>query len=115
MNGVCHFEIPSRDFDKARKFYGELFNWKFSEMGDEYLTFKPPDGPGGGFSKQNDFTDKHSIVFYIEVEDIPASIDKAKGLGGECLRDKTHIPPDYGYYAILKDLEGNQLGIWAKN
>ncbi|MCP4583138.1 MAG: VOC family protein [candidate division Zixibacteria bacterium] len=115
MNGVCHFEIPSRDFGKAKKFYGELFNWQFNEMGDEYLLFNPPDGVGGGFSKGTEFTEKPGIIVYIEVEDIPAIIEKAKGMGGECLHEKTQISPEHGFFAILKDLEGNQLGIWAKS
>ena len=115
MHGICHFEIPSRDFDKAKKFYGGLFGWKFEELqGMDYLFFTPPDGIGGGFSKGADFVTKPGVLFYIEVEDIEASVNKAEGLGGTCKRGKTEISPEYGYFAELIDLEGNMLGIWAK-
>lgn len=116
MNGICHLEIPSADFEKARKFYGELFGWKFQEMpGVDYLLFTPPTGVGGGFSKGFEIVTKPGYLFHIEVEDIEAIIAKAKEMGGGCPKGKTQITPEYGYYAILTDLEGNQLGIWGKN
>jgi len=116
MHGFCHIEIPSRDFDKVKKFYGGLFDWKFREMeGMKYLLFTPPDGPGGGFSQGADFVEKPGTLLYVEVSDIEASIKKAERLGGQCKRGKTMITPEHGYFAELKDLEGNLLGIWSKN
>lgn len=116
MNGFCHIEIPSADFEKAKKFYGDLFNWKFEAMpGADYLLFTPPDGVGGGFSKGYEFVKKPGILLLIEVEDIDGTIKKAEGIGGNCIKGKTQITPEYGYYAILSDLEGNQIGIWGRN
>lgn len=116
MNGICHVEIPSKDFDKAKKFYGEVFGWECALMGEmDYMTFKPPDGVGGGFDKVLEIAPKPGISIYIEVEDIEATIKKAEGLGGKCTKEKTQITPEYGYYAFLTDLEGNQIGLWAKS
>ena len=115
MNGVCHLEIPSKDFEKARKFYGDLFGWTFNEMKEwNYMMFKAPDGIGGGFDKSYDISSKPGIVFYIEVEDIEATIKKAESLGGKCIKPKTQISPDYGYLAFLGDLDGNHIGLWSK-
>lgn len=115
MNGICHIEIPSKDFDKAKKFYGEVFGWECNLMGEmNYLTYKAPDGPGGGFDKSLEPASKPGISIYIEVESIEATIEKAEGLGGKCVKGKTQISPEYGYYAILTDLEGNQIGLWAQ-
>jgi len=115
MNGFCHIEIPSRDFAKARKFYGDLFIWKFTEMpGMNYLLFNPPDGVGGGFSQGNELAKKPGVLVHIEVADIDTTIKKAEKIGGRCLKGKTQITPEYGYFAILNDLEGNQIGIWSK-
>jgi predicted enzyme related to lactoylglutathione lyase len=115
MNGICHIEIPSKDFDKARRFYGDLFNWKFQDMeGMDYLLFNPPDGVGGGFSKNAEFASEPGISLYVEVEDIEAIIKKAGGLGGQCPRGKTPISPEHGFFAELIDLEGNKIGIWGK-
>lgn len=115
MNGFCHIEIPSRDFDKAKKFYGELFKWEFDFMKDmDYLLFKAPDGVGGGFSKNLVTADKPGFLFYIEVDDLDATIRKSQELGTKTLREKTQISPEHGYIASIADLEGNQIGLWSK-
>jgi len=115
MHGICHVEIPSKDFEKAKKFYGGLFGWECQILAEmNYMMFKPQDGPGGGFDKSLEIAAKPTISIYIEVEDIEAAIKKAKGLGGKCLKGRTEISPEYGYYAFLSDLEGNRIGIWGK-
>ena len=40
MNPVVHFEIPSEDKARAKKFYSEVFGWMISDMafGDETYT-----------------------------------------------------------------------------
>jgi len=115
MNGFCHIEIPSEDFTKAKKFYGELFDWTFQEMpGADYLLFKPPDGVGGGFSKGYEFVEKPGVLLLIEVADINGIIEKAVAIGGSRVKEKTQITPEYGYYAVIRDLEGNQLGLWSQ-
>jgi predicted enzyme related to lactoylglutathione lyase len=115
MNGICHMDIPTRDFEKAKKFYGELFNWEFTEMKEwDYMLFKAPDGVGGGFDKSYEISSKPGVLFYVEVDDIDGIIKKAQGLGGKSVREKTQISPDYGYMAVIGDLEGNQLGLWSK-
>ena len=116
MNGICHIEIPSEDFEKAKKFYGDLFNWQFDYMKEmDYLTFKAPDGVNGGFSKEYAIAEKAGIFLYIEVEDIETTIKNGEKIGGKTVKGKTMIGPEYGYFAVLADLEGNQIGIWAKN
>ena len=116
MNGICHIEIPSKDFDKARTFYGDVFGWKFKEMKEmNYLTFEAPDGINGGFTNEAEPATKPGILIYIEVEDIMATIKKCGDVGGATVVGKTQISPDFGYFAMLKDLEGNQIGLWAKN
>lgn len=115
MNGICHIEIPSKDFEKAKKFYGELFVWKFQEMeGMDYMLFNPSDGIGGGFSKGADFVEKPGTLIYVEIESIEDTIAKAEGLGGTTVMGKTQISPEHGYIAVLTDLEGNQIGLWTK-
>jgi predicted enzyme related to lactoylglutathione lyase len=115
MNGVCHLEIPAKDFEKVKKFYGAMFNWEFTEMKDwNYLLFKAPDGVGGGFDKSYDISAKPGIVFYIEVDDIDSSLKKAESLGGKCIKPKTQISPEFGYLAFVSDLDGNHIGLWCK-
>lgn len=116
MNGICHLEIPSKDFQKAKKFYGGLFGWQFDHIKEmDYLFFKAPSGVNGGFTKELELAAKPGFTIYIEVEDIEAIIKKAKDMGGKTIKEKTMITPEIGYFALVNDLEGNQIGLWAKN
>lgn len=116
MNGICHVEIPSKNFEMAKKFYSEVFGWECSYIADlDYMTFKTPDGIGGGFDKDREISLNPGIAIYIEVEDIEATISKAEETGGNCVKGKTEISKEFGFFALIIDIEGNHVGLWAKN
>lgn len=49
-------------------------------------------------------------VFYIEVADAQAALDKATALGGQVIMPRTVIP-DMVTFALFKDLDGNSIGL----
>lgn len=114
MNGICHVEIPCTDFEKMRKFYGNLFSWDIQVIPEmDYAMFNAPDGPGGSFSKQLKISDS-GILFYIEVADVEKTLSDVASAGGKTVVDKTQISPEIGYYAVFTDVENNTIGLWAK-
>jgi predicted enzyme related to lactoylglutathione lyase len=116
MNGICHVEIPCKDFEKIRKFYGDVFGWETQTMAEmDYAMFKAPEGPGGGFSKQAKIAPEAGVFIYIEVGDMDATLKKIETAGGKMVQPKTQISPDFGYYAVFHDIEGNMIGLWSKN
>lgn len=115
MHGFCHLEIPSKDFERSKNFYGKIFGWKFEEMqGMDYMLFMPPDGMGGGFTKSSEPSTKPGFLPYIEVVDIQATLDTVESMGGGKVIDKTIISPEQGFFAIFNDPDGNRLGLWSK-
>ncbi len=115
MHGFCHFEIPAKDFARARSFYGGIFGWKFEEMqGMDYMLFTPPNGVGGGFSKSAEASVKPGFLPYIEVDDIEATLRKVESSGGRKVMGKTMISPEHGFFALFQDPDNNQIGLWAK-
>ncbi len=114
MNGICHVEIPCTDFEKVKKFYSDVFGWETQIIPEmDYAMFKGKDGPGGGFSKQLKVSET-GILFYIEVEDIEATLKKIDASGGTTITGKTQISPEIGYFAIFTDSENNIIALWAK-
>ncbi len=112
-NNLCHLEISAKDAKKASEFYKNLFGWKIdTEMGDDYIFFQPESGPGGGIMKNDNFTPGDSVVAYVEVEDIEASLAKAVGLGGKQVYPKTEIP-GIGWHGRIADLDGNLMGLFT--
>lgn len=114
MHGLCHFEFPSPDLKKSQEFYSKLLGWKFEDVGDpNYVMFSTPEGPGGGIEKA-DVASGSNIKIYIEVEDIPGTLAKAQELGGKMIKEKTLISEEHGYWGMLSDPWGVQIGIWSR-
>lgn len=49
-------------------------------------------------------------TIFIEVESIENYTDKANELGAKVVKNKQEIAE--GYYAVLKDTQGNTFGVW---
>lgn len=109
-----HIEIPADDTARARRFYEGLFGWTFTEtpFGD-YLTYRTPAGEtgvGGGMGKRGESAPM-TIRNYVGVDSIDDSVKKAAELGGRVISDKDEIP-GIGWWAVISDSEGNELGIF---
>ena len=118
-NPIGWFEIHVKDFDSARKFYGELFAWEFKlSQGSKSLYWNIYTGEGsigGGFMKKSKPEHEgQAMVFYVEVEDIEASLKKAAELGGRVDTPKSLISETAGYFALIKDPDDNLIGLWGK-
>ncbi len=114
MDKLVHWEIPSTDLEKSKKFFAGLFGWKMQDIpGGEYTLFEVEDGIGGGFNKV-DKIPKPGIRVYIEVQDIPATLKKAEELGGKPAQDKTEIGGGMGFCAAFLDPCGCRIGLWSK-
>jgi predicted enzyme related to lactoylglutathione lyase len=108
---VVHFEIGCADKAKTSAFYGELFGWKFSEMGP--ATMIDTGGPGGiqGHVTSLGHPPHQYTIFYVQVESVADALAKAGSLGGKTLVPPVTIPN--GTFAWFADPEGNTIGLWT--
>ena len=116
MVKLCHFEIPATDFERAGKFYEDLFGWEIQAMPEmDYAIINVKDGIGGGLTKEYKPGAEFGFSLYFEVDDIPATLAKVKALGGEEVMPKGPIGDgSMGYLGQFKDLDGNTIGLWSK-
>jgi len=111
-HSFCHIEWTVTNLERARKFYGGLFDWTFEAWGENYLMFNTPAKDlGGGFELKSAVQAGASPVVYIDVEDIEPYLEKAVALGGSVMTPKGDIP-NIGWYAIIKDPDGNAVGLF---
>jgi predicted enzyme related to lactoylglutathione lyase len=112
-HSFCHLELCTPDLAKAKKFYGDMFGWSFTDndMGPMgiYSTFKPQDGPGGGMYQMPGAPP--SWLAYVSVDDIDEATDKAKANGATVTRDVTEIP-HVGWMSILTDPTGAAIALF---
>jgi predicted enzyme related to lactoylglutathione lyase len=109
---VTHFEINALDGKRSNDFYSNLFGWNVQsmpEMNYGMIDTGVKMGINGAIG-QVDQGKPPSIVFYVQVEDVQAFLDKAVSLGGKVVRPLTEIP-NMVTYAMLADIDGNVVGL----
>ena len=114
-NPFGHVELNTTDVDKAKKFYGQLFDWELEDMAmgpsGTYTIIKVGDGTGGGLLK-NPMPGVPSFwLAYVLVDDIAAATQKAKSLGATVIKDVTEVM-GAGWFSIILDPTGAALGLW---
>lgn len=105
---VVHFEVGCRDSRKSQDFYAHLFGWKIQEAGPAAMI--DTGGPVTGHITTLGHEPFRYTIFYVEVEDVQAYLDKASSLGGKTLVPPVNIPT--GTFAWMADPEGNTVGLW---
>jgi predicted enzyme related to lactoylglutathione lyase len=106
---VVHFEIGCRDQVKTEHFFGELFGWQMQRSGiaSTIDTGSQQGVPGHITSLGHE--PQHYTIFYVEVDDVQAYLDKAASLGGKMLVPPVKIPT--GTFAWFADPDGNTIGL----
>lgn len=116
---VVHFEIIGRDPAALRHYYGELFGWEFdvgdaaseavSERGNYgFIGGDATGGINGGIGGGKGFEAR--VLFYVDVPDVEAALERAERLGGERRLGPEGTPGTLvvGQFA---DPEGNLIGV----
>jgi hypothetical protein len=110
-NAVVHFEVMGSDTEQLNKFYGELFGWHIEHMPEmNYGVVDTHGGSGinGGLGVTQDGS--QYVTFYIEVDDINATLSKIEKAGGKTLQPRMEVP-NVVIFAHFSDIAGNLLGL----
>ena len=112
---INHIEFPADDPERAMAFYAAVAGWEFSAMDGmpDYWVFSTAEGYGGGLGRRG--VSVGSVVRdYITVDSIEDALAAAKRTGGAVKEPKTPIP-GMGFYAVVTDPEGSEVGLWETN
>ena len=115
-NNFVFNELHSTDPEKSRSFFGELFDWEFEDvnMGDMQYAFIKSDGNGqGGIIKQMAPDAPSMFLSYVQVDDIVASTEKAKELGGTAMVENQPAG-GFGHFSVLQDPTGAVFALWQE-
>jgi hypothetical protein len=106
---IDYIELPTVDLVEAKRFYGEVFDWKFVDYGPDYASFN--DGRlDGGFRKESTVQRGGPliIIYSINLELIKESVISA---GGTIVKDIFEFPGGRRFH--FTDPSGNELAIWS--
>jgi predicted enzyme related to lactoylglutathione lyase len=121
MNPVVHFEMPYKDAKRVSRFYEKAFGWDMQhmpQMGKYVLAITTPmtkdnmhkkkGAINGGFYPKG--KDAKTVHLVISVDDIKKHMAAIKKAGGKVLGKPMDIP-GVGKFVMIKDTEGNSIGV----
>jgi uncharacterized protein len=108
QNPIVHFEIGCRDLENTQTFFGFMFDWKMQRAGNAAMI--DTGSPVSGHITCLGHEPHHYTIFYVQVEDVGAYLEKAVSLGGKSLVPPIDLPN--GTFAWFAAPEGNTIGLF---
>lgn len=112
------FEIPALDLARARRFYGTVLGTELAEVpfGDDLMAMFPTSEEAvGGCLIQGHTVQPPSeggTVVYLDASpSIDAAVARVAEAGGAVIVPVTALPPGMGHFAVIRDTEGNRVGL----
>lgn len=121
-SAINWFEIPAVDFDRAVRFYSEIyaFDMPTRDMGHIKMGFfqhEQGNGIGGAIVSGDGYVPSAdgSKLYLNAGSDLLTVLDRVADAGGTVVMEKTQISPEIGYFAIIEDTEGNRVYLHSMN
>lgn len=121
-NAVNWFEMYTSDFNRAKKFYMEVFNCTLTDVpmtsdrhpGMQYAIFPGNEknaGARGALVKIDQAQPgPGGTLVYFASEDIDTELSRVEAAGGKIIRPKLDTG-GFGFIALIEDTEGNMIGL----
>ena len=108
---VVHLELHTNDLCGASAFYGELLRWRTEQIdirSGSYHALTLGGGLGGGIVECG--VPHPRWLPYVDVEDVAAMTERARGLGASVLLEPREGPA--GWRSVLGSAEGGEIALW---
>jgi len=110
---IIHVEFPADDPERAKRFYAAVAGWEFGEMPEMpgYHLFQTEERHGGAIGKRGETTPQQ-LRLYISVDSLEEGCAAAEASGGTVIEPPTEIGAGMGRFAVVRDPEGTEVGLW---
>ncbi len=106
---IDYIEFPATDIPATRRFYSDVFGWKFEDYGPEYTSFL--DGRiAGGFWKAPAVVAGGPLVV-IYAADLEGMEARIKAAGARITKPTFSFPGGRRFH--FADPNGNELSVWS--
>ncbi len=106
---IDYIELPATDVARTKRFYIDVFGWKFTDYGPDYTSFE--DGRlTGGFRKADRAEPGGPliVIFAMDLAAVEKSVTKA---GGRIVKPVFDFPGGRRFH--FTDPSGNELAVWS--
>ena len=106
---IDYIEFSVTSVPEAKRFYGDVFCWKFEDYGPDYASFADGRLSGGFHTAANVRTGGPLVVIYAA--DLRAMERKITQAGGTIVKPIFSFPG--GRRLHFTDPSGNELSVWS--
>jgi predicted enzyme related to lactoylglutathione lyase len=119
---VSWFEVPATDLERARTFYesvlGLTLKYEATETADAMYIFpveRHPERPavtGALIHRPSQQNQRQSSVVYLDCSGkLQQVLARVPSAGGAIILPSSPVPGGFGYFACIRDTEGNMIGL----
>ena len=110
---ITHIEFPADDVERAKPFYAAVAGWEFSQPEGfaGYYMFRNGEASGGAVAKRGEMAPPQ-LRIYITVDSLEDACAAAEANGGSVLEQPADIGGGMGRFAVVRDTEGSEVGLW---
>lgn len=107
---IDYIELPATDLPAIKRFYVDVFGWKFTDYGPDYTSFE--DGRlAGGFTKEGKVA-KGGALVVMYADKLEALEAKVRQAGGTITKPIFSFPGGRRFH--FTDPSGNELAVWSE-
>jgi uncharacterized protein len=111
---IVHFDLVADEPERVIDFYSKTFGWKFEKWDgpmEYWLVATGPEdelGIDGGLSRRSE--ENPTVVNSVAVDSLDETLRQVEANGGTVVVPRGPIP-GVGWYAQIRDPDGNGLGL----
>lgn len=106
---VDYVEFSAPDLAAVKRFYGSVFGWRFTDWGDDYVSFEDGRLSGGFYRGEARGNGGALVVIYaVDIEAVHAAVCDA---GGTVVKPTFSFPGGQRFH--FTDPAGNELAVWS--
>jgi predicted enzyme related to lactoylglutathione lyase len=109
-NQIDYIELPASDIAGSKRFYSDVFGWKFEDYGPDYTSFH--DGRMAGGFNAHAAAPAHGLLLVIFSSDLDDARTRIRAAGGKIVKDTFSFPGGRRFH--FTDPNGNELAVWSE-
>lgn len=107
---INYIEFLANDLEKIKAFYTSVFDWKFTDYGEQYVAFENA-GIDGGFQLTDDPI-VNGVLVILKHSDLAEIQAKIEAAGGIITVPIFAFPGGKRFH--FTDPSGNELAVWSE-
>lgn len=109
---INYIELPSKNIEKTKSFFTQVFGWEFTDYGSDYTSFIN-EGLNGGFYKSKKISSpiNGSALLVFFSNDLASTQIKITNAGGAIIKSIFSFPGGARFH--FSDTNGNEYAVWS--